>query len=317
MKKIKIALIGSGKVAEEYIKVIKKFKVLQIVALVSKRIERSREKSFKFKIPFYGISVDKMMTEVVPDLVIVCVTPSSTKQVCLKLFKFDCLTLIEKPIGLNLIEANQIFHAAKKFKRKAFVALNRRFYSSTLLLKRKISKLKKIKRVVTVIDQESTINAKKNGHNNRTIKNWMFANSIHLIDYFSLFCRGNIKNIKNETYRFKDRQYFKLSRILYSSGDIGIYQSYWNRAAPWSVSLSCSNSFFYLSPIELLFEKKASGKIISYNKNDEDKKYKPGFYFLVKNLIKEYNYGISNLVTLKENIKTVELIDKIYNDLKE
>ena len=40
---------------------------------------------------------------------------------------------------------------------------------------------------MTVIDQENTIKAKHSGHKIKVIKNWMFANSIHLIDYFNIF----------------------------------------------------------------------------------------------------------------------------------
>jgi predicted dehydrogenase len=312
VKKIKIAIIGSGKVADEYIKVIKKFKVLQIVAIVSKRIESSKRKAAKFKIPNYGISVDHMMKKVSPNIVIVCVTPSATQEVCGKLFKFNCLSLIEKPIGLNLVEAKNILYMEKKFKRKSFVALNRRFYSSTLLLNKKISKYTKSKRIVTVIDQESPNQARKNGHNKKTVKNWMFANSIHLIDYFRILCRGNIKNIKTKTYKIEKNQQFKISIINFSSGDIGVYQAYWNRTAPWYVSVSCKNHFFYLSPIETLYEKKSNGKVLRYSNTDVDKKFKPGFYLMIKNLINQYNSGKSNLTTLQYNLGTVKLIEKIY-----
>jgi predicted dehydrogenase len=309
---IKIAIIGSGKISEKYIAVIKKFKNLKISAIVSKREKNCKKKAKNLRIPFYSTSIDYMMKTISPDIVIVCVTPSSTIKVCHKIFKYNCLSLIEKPIGLNLTEAKKIVNMAKFYNRNSFVALNRRFYSSTALLEKKILKFKKSKRVVHIIDQENTINAKKNGHDRETIKNWMFANSVHLIDYFKILCRGNIKNIRTKNYKIGKKQQFKLSIINFSSGDIGIYQAYWNRIASWHVSVSSANSFFYLSPIETLYEKKFNGKILRYNNTNVDKKFKPGFYLMIKNLIKQYKFGKSNLITLQKNLDTVKLIEKIY-----
>ena len=140
----------------------------------------------------------------------------------------------------------------------------------------------------------------------------MYANSIHLIDYFTFLCRGNIKKIYNEKIKINNQQYFKSSKILFTSGDIGIYHAYWNRPSPWKISVSCNKSYFYMSPIEKLFEKNNKGKLISYRDSKYDKEYKPGFYFMVKNLIKVYTGQKNNLVSLEENIKTMDLIKRIY-----
>ena len=73
--------------------------------------------------------------------------------------------------------------------------MNRRFYSSTQKLQ-KILLNNKDKRIVTVFDQESKSNALKSGHNNKVVKNWMFANSIHLIDYFNIFAEAILKKFQ-------------------------------------------------------------------------------------------------------------------------
>tara|TARA_B110000114_G_C15019812_1_gene368421 strand:- start:242 stop:1174 length:933 start_codon:yes stop_codon:yes gene_type:complete len=308
---IKVSIIGAGRISEQYIKVLRSFKNVKIVGIISKSEKSSKIKSKKFNIPYFGNSVDRMMNEIKPNIVIVCVTPTQTMKVCLNLFKYNCISLIEKPLGLSLENSKKILLKAKTYKRKSFVALNRRYLNSTSLLLKKISN-DKSKRIVNIFDQEDTDKAKKNGHSSLIIKKWMYANSIHLIDYFTFLCRGNIKSINNQKIKINNKQYFKSSTILFTSGDIGIYHAYWNRPSPWKISVSCNKSFFYMSPIEKLFEKNNKGQLINYKDSKYDKEYKPGFYFMVKNLLKVYKKQKNNLVSLEENIKTMDLIKRIY-----
>ena len=67
--------------------------------------------------------------------------------------------------------------------------MNRRHFSST------INALQSLedddgKRFVEVHDQENIISALQSGQPREVVSRWMVANSIHLVDYFTLFCRG-------------------------------------------------------------------------------------------------------------------------------
>ena len=157
---IKVSIIGAGRISEQYIKVLKSFKNVKIVGIVSKSEKSSKIKSKKFNIPYFGNSIDTMMNELKPNIVIVCVTATETMKVCLNLFKHDCISLIEKPLGLSPQDSKKILFKAKIFQRKAFVALNRRYLNSTNLLLKKLSS-DKSKRIVSIFDQEDTENAKK------------------------------------------------------------------------------------------------------------------------------------------------------------
>ena len=308
---IKVSIVGAGKISDHYIKVLRSFKNVKIEGIVSKSEKSSKIKSQKFNIPYFGNSIDQMMDIIKPNIVIVCVTPSETLKVCFNLFKHNCISLIEKPLGLSLNDSKKILAIAKKSKQKSFVALNRRYFNSTKLLLKKLSN-DKSKRIVSVFDQEDTEAAKKNGHKPLVIKNWMYVNSIHLIDYFTFLCRGKIKKVYSQKIKLNNKQYFKSATILFTSGDIGIYHAYWNRPSPWKISISCDKSHFYMSPIEKLFEKNNKGQMISYKESEYDKEYKPGFYFMVKNLLNVYTRQKNNLVSLEENIKTMDLIKRIY-----
>ena len=64
---------------------------------------------------------------------------------------------------------------------------------SVLKLKKIISNQSSI-RYIEIKDQQDTNKAKSLGHDQLTIKNWMFANSIHTIDFFRFFTERQIKN---------------------------------------------------------------------------------------------------------------------------
>ena len=61
---------------------------------------------------------------------------------------------------------------------------------------KKIINKKKIKRLIVINDQEDLIKAKKNGHNKKVLDNWMYANSIHLIDFFRILQEAKLKKLR-------------------------------------------------------------------------------------------------------------------------
>ena len=78
------------------------------------------------------------------------------------------------------------------------------------------------------------------------------ANSIHLIDYFRIFGRGKITNVKTKNIKISKNQKIVNSEIKFSSGDIGIYKCFWNLNAPWAVSILYKDQRYELKPLETL-----------------------------------------------------------------
>ena len=71
-------------------------------------------------------------------------------------------------------------------------------------------------RVVNILDYENTLSV-KNFHPKKIIDNWMFANSIHVIDYANFLCRGKLVSIKKNIFSKQK----KLIHLIYSSGNAG------------------------------------------------------------------------------------------------
>ena len=143
---------------------------------------------------------------------------------------------IEKPPGINFIEYLKLIKLSQ-IKKNLKVA-NRRYFSSTLNLQEKINKIKGPRNII-IFDQQDTNVAKLKGKSLKLIKNWMYANSIHLIDYANFLTRGKLKNIK-----FIKKNKSEINCFLHFSSEDNVnYICRWNKPGPWQVQLSLKNYY--------------------------------------------------------------------------
>ena len=66
------------------------------------------------------------------------------------------------------------------------------------------------------------------------IDNYMYANSIHLIDFFAVFGRGPVTAVEPIIPFNRDTPRFVAAKIEFDSGDIGLYEAVWNGPGPWA-----------------------------------------------------------------------------------
>tara|TARA_B100001769_G_scaffold269591_1_gene259640 strand:+ start:45 stop:983 length:939 start_codon:yes stop_codon:yes gene_type:complete len=307
-KKINLFFFGAGNIIENHIKTAKHFSEFEMYGIKSRTFSKANNLKKKFKIKncfkdYNNIKVPKNQKSIA----IIGVSIENTFEVYKKIYDLFDICILEKPLGYNLDEANKIFLQSKKSKTKIFVALNRRFFFSTQELLKKISK-DESNRVVEIIDTQ-TPELFKNRFPNKIIKNWIFANSIHMIDYINILCRGHIKKIRT-IYKKKDK--IKILELLFSSKDICIYKQYWNRPGPWSVSVSNNKGYYRLEPLEELYFREKND--ISFKKHEKEKYdliFKPGFYNMYRNLSLFVQKNKDNLVNLEKSLNLMKLINKI------
>ena len=134
------------------------------------------------------------------DGIVSCVSPSSSFQVSKKLSILK-ENIIREASWVNYIQTLKIKSLYKN--KNLFVALNRRYLSAVVKSKKIIDKINEIK-FFSFYDQENTIKAKKNGHKKDTIKNWMYANSIHMVDLINFYVDSKIKNIENKIFYLRN-----------------------------------------------------------------------------------------------------------------
>ncbi len=309
--KIKVAIIGAGYMAKEHIKVFTLIKDFEVVGIYSRTFSNANKLKNDFNIKHNCKSIHDLYKITNADLVVITVPVLSTIQVLKETIKYDWLHLIEKPIGHNLFESIEILKMFNELSRKAYASFNRRFFSSTRKVLNSLS-CSTSKRLISIIDQEDPMATWEGIREKKLVDYWMYANSIHLIDYFRILGRGEIKNVINIIPWDKSNKTFVSAKIEYESGDIGLYQAVWGMSGPWSVSVTNLDGYFELRPLEAGYIQKYGEKKTEIITEDIDINYKPGLYFQAFEIIKAFNKEINNLVDLEDSLSTMKLVQCIY-----
>jgi len=308
----RLAVIGAGYMADEHIKAFSDKLEVSIVGIYSRTQERSDNLAKKHGIAKVYDSIRSLYEGTQADLVVIAVPELSVNTVCKEAFKYPWQALIEKPVGYNLQDAEDIAAAADKTGRKAYVALNRRHYSSTRAVLTEIDEVAG-PRLVQVLDQENPVAALEAGQPQLVVDNWMYANSIHIIDYLCVFCRGEVTSVDHVIKWDPQEPRFVMTKVNYSSGDIGVYQAIWNGPGPWAVTVSTQAKRWEMRPLE-----QAASQIYKSRKSEPlpvhewDTKFKPGLRKQAEETIKALRGEKHTLPSLADGIKTMQLVSKIY-----
>jgi predicted dehydrogenase len=285
--------------AKEYCKVLNFLKI-PINGIYSRTFKKAELLKKKFFIKNNFKNLDDMLKESDSTHVVIAVSEINTLKICKTISKYNLNLLIEKPCGYNF-KQSKIINKFFKNKKNVYLALNRRFFNSTLKAKKLLKTSEK--RQILVLDQQAP-------NKNRPKKiqdNWMYVNSIHLIDYIYNFCRGEIKKIITN----KSIKGVKNVTIIFSSGDIATYKAFWNMPGPWGVMINTKKIYLKLMPLEFL-EYRGMTKRSEKNNNVEiydEKNFKPGLVRMTLMFLKNNN---KSLMSLNYNLKLMELIRKIY-----
>ena len=308
-RKFKIAFIGAGNMAKAHIRVFNKIESVQLIGIYSRTKKKAEKICNQYKSLKYYNSISDLYKKNKPDLVVITVSVESIKKVCMEASKFNWKCLVEKPFGYNYEEAKFL---SKNIKNKSnfFIALNRNFYNSTQNIMRLLKK-DNSKRIIQIVDNQMIKKIKS--YPKKVLKNFMYANSIHLVDFIRIFARGKLKKIEN-IFELKTKYSFSFSKkLLFTSGDQVIFTSFWDRPAPWSLNISTEKYFFDMKPLENLqiidLHKK---KKTNLNKIKIEKLYKVGLMRQGIEIIKKLKNKNHYFPGIKEVMYTTNLIKKIF-----
>jgi predicted dehydrogenase len=311
----KIVIIGAGHMARAHLDVLVKMHEVYVAGIYSRTMDRASAVAKDYNIPYVATSLTALFEETYPDGAVVAVTETETRDVCLEASNFQCLLLVEKPLGLSLTEYNSIKRGLEKKQAKLFVALNRRYYGSVFEAQRELKTTGSCRRTITINDQEAPFLALQGGRDPKVVKQWHFANSIHLIDLFFVFARGGVKSVRNIIPWRGVKTNFIHSVIEFDSGDIGIYHALWDAPGPWSLTIETKQKRLHLQPLEdvslQVFPSRTQNKIATH---DADVKFKPGLLRQMEGFIAALNGKPNNLPSLESYCKTAQLIDSLYKE---
>jgi predicted dehydrogenase len=308
----KTAFVGAGAMSAAHMQAFKDIKGVELSGIVSRTRAKAEALAQGFGVRNVCDSIEELYESTEADLVVISVPVLHTRKVCEEALHYPWKLLIEKPAGHNLLKAEHLRDLAVSQGREAFVALNRRHYGSTACVQNALAG-NDAPRLIHVFDQEDLIAAKSNGHVELVMQNWMYANSIHLIDYFRIFGRGEIIAVDPVLSWNPVAPSFVSAKILFSSGDIGLYDAVWNAPGPWAVSVTTQSVRFEMRPVE-----QASIQLYPSRTLDQlpehvwDKNFKPGLRRQAEEAIKAVKGEPHDLVSLAEGVETMKLVSAIY-----
>jgi predicted dehydrogenase len=312
IRECKVAFVGAGAMAREHARAFRDIPGVDLAGVWSRTPERAEALGAELSLPGVAHSIEELFHKTRANLVIIAVLEPAINAVVKECLQFPWAILLEKPPGLNLPDALDIQSAARKKSKQVMVALNRRFLSST---RTAVADLNDIKddRLIIVSDQEDLIAAAASGYPQGLLENWMYANSIHLIDYFRIFGRGEICSIVPIFPWNPRKPSFVSTALFFESGDRGLYNCAWNCPAPWSVSITSPTIRWEMRPLEkACFQVRGDRKQQGVEPHIWDSEFKPGFRMQADNAVDmALGTGICD-PSLDDAVETMKLIASIY-----
>lgn len=308
----RVAFIGAGYMASEHIKAFQGLENVDLIGIYSRTRASSERLAKEFNLQIVADSIRSLYELTNADLVVIAVPILEVRDVCLEVFGFPWATLIEKPVGYNYSEAVEILKNAGNHKTKAYVALNRRHYSGIKQARRDLS-TRSGQRLIFIYDQQDRKNAELNGEPELVVQNYMYANSIHMIDLFYLFGRGSVVGVEKIIPWNPLSSNFMASKILFDSGDIGIYKAIWNGPGPWAVTVSTEGMYWEMRPVETAaFQRSGSRKLESVEIEVNDTSYKPGLRVQAIEAVNAALGRAHSLPDIEEATLSMGLVASIY-----
>lgn len=310
----KILLIGAGNMAREYAKVLK---VTGSNFLIVGRGEKNGldfEKVTGIQVVMGGLEKWlKNKTIKIPSIAIVATNEEQLGPVTRLLVQHGVKSiLIEKPGGMNLSDLVKTQKMALKMGAKIFISYNRRFYAST----RKAKELIKEDGKVLSFNFEFTEWSHKIADLKKSElvkKNWLLANSSHVID-LAFFLGGNPKKIKCFTAGGLDwhpKASIYAGAGISDNGALFSYNANWESAGRWGVEILTPKRKLILRPLETLSVQNRGDvetkDVLLDNKMDIE--FKPGLYLQVKSFLGS-KLSLPTIQEQIENLKYYNLIGK-------
>ncbi len=311
-KPCRIALVGAGGMILEHGRAFADVPGVELVGITNRTRSKAEDVAKQLGGPAVYDTIDEMWAKTQADLVVMAVYETAILDVAKNCFSHPWAVFMEKPIGLDHAEAIDVGKAAAVSERKVWVGLNRRALGSTTKALEDLAD-DPGPRFIHVQDQQSLETARVIGHAENVVKNWMYANSIHLVDYLLTFGRGKPTSVEQIVPWSFDTPGVVLAKVTFDSGDIGLYEAIWNGPGPWACTISTPRRRWELKPLETARYQNADERILhDVDAVAADTEFKPGFRLQAERVVEAWRGNHSTAPTIDDALQTTELIASIY-----
>jgi predicted dehydrogenase len=307
----RVAVVGAGYMAREHVRAFASLPSVEIAGVCSRTRSRAEALAATCGAAVYD-TVDAIYEATRADAVVVAVNELSMPDVCAAVFRYPWLCFLEKPVGVDIAAARSILENARAARVRAYVALNRRSYSSTRQALQALNR-DDGPRLISLLDQEDMQAARAFGQPDVVVRNYMYANSIHIVDYFSVFGRGAIVSVEPIVPWTAENPGYVVAAVGFSSGDRGIYQAVWNGPGPWSATITNPQVRAEMQPLEKLrIQRRGERRFDEVATDPIDAEFKPGLRYQAEQVLAALEGKPAALATLDDATRSMSLCAYIY-----
>jgi len=149
---IGIGVVGCGQIAEAHLKGIHTVPGAQLVGCVDVVLDQAQSAAQRYNAPYYGTDYDQLLSLEAVDAVVLCLPHDLHLPFSVRASQAGKHVLVEKPMALNEVEAQQMVDAAHRAGRQLSVGQSTRFMPTVQEAKRVLAS-GRIGRVRHVIHQ--------------------------------------------------------------------------------------------------------------------------------------------------------------------
>jgi predicted dehydrogenase len=313
---INVLVVGAGKIAQEYIKILLALNVNPIV--VTRGLDKARQTQCLFEnVKVFDGGVENYLLEnKCPDYSIIA-TPTNTLYDITKLLirNGSSNLLVEKPGVFSHSKSLELYNLSKEYKCNISIAFNRRAFQSVQKAKELIEKDGGVSSLHFDFSEATYRQSEEDilYYDKEALEYWGIGNSSHVIDTV-FYLAGSPKWLKCEQYG-DDIKWHPKGSIFTGIGESSngapiTYHSNWSCPGKWNIEIMTKNRKLIFSPMEKLKQQNLKSFLVEEIQIDYDldKLYKPGFYIQVKEFLN--NRGLFNINELPERLN---LLIKIFN----
>ncbi|MBL7860715.1 MAG: Gfo/Idh/MocA family oxidoreductase [Cyclobacteriaceae bacterium] len=221
--KIRLLIIGAGKMGHEHANAFSKNILVEIVAVSSRTSESAMKLAKRFGLAFYGTDWREEARRSNATAAVIAVPHLLTEKTAEEVLEYGLHILVEKPVSLHSVGTKALGRLAESKGLIAMVAMNRRFYS-TVLDAILTSKYYGNILALTVIAPDPVSSYRAEGKYDPIVYDeWFKMNTIHIIDLMRLIAGDvlEVNAISNKVGYEKSR----VALVKFKSGISGSFVS--------------------------------------------------------------------------------------------
>ena len=328
MRKLGIALVGCGAISRVHLEIIKKNESAEIICLVENDNEKVKELLKEYNLEVISDYRQILNREDI-DIVHITTPHYNHYEIALEFIKHKKNLLIEKPLTLSVLEAEKLVEETENNGVHSAIVYQNRLnktssYLKKLLEEKKYGEILGIKGILawdrrgeyyTGSEWKGTIEKEGGGV--------LINQAIHTLDLM-LWFGGEINSLSGSIHKHRLTNEIEVedtveAYMIFENGARGVFYATNNYSYDSSVELEvhCENGVLNIKNNKLKLFLDGEEEILEeeeFIRNDVNKKcYGNSHETLINNFYRSILNKTKDYIDIKEGIKALEIIEKIYN----